>query len=213
MGYQLNYYSQDAVKDYQAIGRNLGYYEDPLRPANGDFAAAHADLYNGNIGAMITGLYLPDGNGTLTHDLQAMAYRYDQLNRIREAQSFDNFTYSNATWASNAGGHDDYHALYTYDGNGNLQTLTRKGHRPSGSGSTLTMDQLSYHYTSGTNRLEYVSDAVSNPCDDYDDIEDQAAGKTPTTPSGSLPPTSRRTSTASSGMSITRSGALPLPPA
>ncbi|MEZ4827677.1 MAG: hypothetical protein R3C61_15555 [Bacteroidia bacterium] len=76
---------------------------------------------DGNIGSMVTGLMLPNsGSSTLSAKMQAMAYHYDQLNRITAARSFDNYTYASKTWQANAGGHSNYQTAYTYDGNGNI---------------------------------------------------------------------------------------------
>ena len=96
-----------------------------------------------------------------------MAYKYDQLQRIKEARSFapnaENWTYSGA-----------YNTNYKYDANGNIIELAR--HHSDGS----LMDDLHYEYdrTNGMlnhNRLLYVDDLVS-AVPGVDDIEAQSSG-------------------------------------
>ncbi len=63
-----------------------------------------------------------------------------------------------------------YHEEYTYDPNGNILSLNRKGDNSS----NYDMDDFTYHYISGTNKLEYVDDAVSSG--NYNvDIDDQSS--------------------------------------
>jgi hypothetical protein len=93
-----------------------------------------------------------------------MAYQYDQLNRIRQARGYTNFT--EAGWGSNSAT-PIYSADYTYDANGNLLTLKR-------SDQTNTMfDDLIYHYHKQgnnlvSNRLYQVKDEISAEVADYD---------------------------------------------
>ncbi|MDX2248315.1 MAG: RHS repeat-associated core domain-containing protein [Bacteroidia bacterium] len=62
-----------------------------------------------------------------------------------------------------------YQSNFTYDGNGNILKLKRNGNSPA------NMDDLTYHYSTGTNRLTYVDD--SKPAGNYSvDIDDQSAG-------------------------------------
>jgi YD repeat-containing protein len=96
-GYALHYYNGD----YQGLGWAGPAFN--LAPDRG--------LYNGNIAAMQTNLGGPG--------LQAMAYRYDQLNRIRETQAH---TWNGTAWAAQA---DRYRETFQYDPNGNITTLTR----------------------------------------------------------------------------------------
>ncbi|WKZ78878.1 MAG: RHS repeat-associated core domain-containing protein [Candidatus Kapaibacterium sp.] len=76
----------------------------------------------------------------------ASVYHYDLLNRIRT----DSTRLRGATAWSAVGSH--WQSSYTYDGNGNIQTL----YRANATGSQ--MDNLTYAYTSGTNKLINISD-------------------------------------------------------
>lgn len=55
------------------------------------------------------------------------------------------------SWAGSIYG--DWHSNYTYDGNGNIETLYRNNQ------SSSQMDNLTYAYQSGTNKLTHVDDA------------------------------------------------------
>lgn len=76
----------------------------------------------------------------------------------------------NNTW-SGASNNVDYNESFTYDANGNILTLTRYGT----STQQQSMDDLTYNYYSGTNRLEYVEDIV-DPDNYTTDIDDQNTG-------------------------------------
>jgi len=96
-----------------------------------------------------------------------MAYRYDQLHRIRISASFA--SNGSTSWTFD----DKYTGSFTYDGNGNLQNLQR------GAGIGMPgelRDGLTYHYnTNQPNQLEYVTDGVNASIWD-DDFDSQSAG-------------------------------------
>src|SRR5690606_3377992 len=66
---------------------------------------------------------------------------------------------------------DDYKERVSYDGNGNILTYLRNGHEEGG----LEMDNLTYEYYAGTNRLRHVKDQVSDNIFS-EDIDDQPDG-------------------------------------
>ena len=149
MGYALGYYEND----YQPIGtlgsNTFGVSNNTVESLStgGGAVSVGENLYNGNIKHMVTALLDNDENLLTT---QYNKYGYDQLNRIRGFQT--------------SGASDSYSASYTYDNNGNLQTLNRA--TPSGA-----MDQLVYDYidtdpvtgqTKRTNKLNYVNDLVGD---------------------------------------------------
>jgi RHS repeat-associated protein len=77
---------------------------------------------------------------------QAYAFSYDALNRLLDASHYDHVTAN--TWAANS---NAYQENLTYDKNGNINTLLRKG--PAG----VVIDNLGYNYYG--NQLNYVSDS------------------------------------------------------
>lgn len=152
-GYSLSYYEND----FKSIGEQNG----SISPTNTSIAAASGsalsnsspNLFNGNIRHMVTAIKpFLGSNG----EPQAMSYKYDQLNRISEANAYNDLDVSNNNWGG-AAVLDEYHAEYTYDPNGNITTLKRSGNNPS----NYDMDDLSYNYNSGTNQLNHVSDLVA----------------------------------------------------
>lgn len=191
-GYGLMYYHTGSIRDYKSIKYRPMAYQMQIEPgalqqsgtgfnigtlANGEGPA----LYNGNISAMVTGIYNLDATSTDYGKAlpQVSAYRYDQLQRIKQMRTYKGlFQQSGQTlnaWATpGAGPYADYGMTFSYDRNGNLTQLTRNG-----PGSGLSMDNLSYTYDEQagisarkTNRLIGVRDVV-NPGQYPDDIDDQ----------------------------------------
>lgn len=163
-GYMLDYYAGDykSIRNFTATERF-----DATKHGSGYGPTYITDLFNGNISAMTTTLTEP---GTHTIHPQGTAYQYDQLNRLAGMDVWQNLDLVNNEWQSGSP-LTDYHTAYTYDANGNLTTLLRNG----ASSVNTAMDDLTYHYISGTNRLDHVDDAVSSG--NYpNDIDDQGAG-------------------------------------
>lgn len=197
-GYSLNYFSSNTgtgvIDDYKPI--NLSGTA-PIITAQTHFVAAVGSigspaLYNGNINHMVTTYLNVDplatnlNTGALVGINQPFAqlntYKYDQLNRISETQSYKNIDYNTNSW--NSSSDSKYAESFSYDANGNIQKLSRNG-------NTAAMDNLTYHYytqsggiyvanpngtaaqADATNKLSYVSD--SEPSSNYgDDIDNQA---------------------------------------
>lgn len=156
-GFTLGYFNDGTHSDYTGINsdRDVGATTTDFTTdiVNGSKATDNPlDLYNGNIKQMDVGL--PTFNKNSYH------YTYDQLNRLT---AMDVWTTS-TNWAE-ATATTDYNTTYTYDANGNIKSLFRNAH----SSNYLGMDNLSYHYISGKNQLDYVSDTeTSSP---YNDIK------------------------------------------
>lgn len=161
-GYSLDPLHANVANDAYAF--SLHYYDgdyDGIRAVEADFAgsvpAGLNNLYNGNISKMNTALR--DMTNTAI-EVTPNLYTYDQLHRIKEMKKFEPIDISGSTYTWVLGNNTSYGTTYSYDPNGNLEQLTRK--------DTLGQlyDSLTYNYTSGySNRLDYVSDAVSNTAD------------------------------------------------
>ncbi len=143
-------------------GMVIGYFEDDYYPAGGNsrnfepsyspssFSSASPSLYNGNIrniGYTIKGL---------TPLTIGYAYKYDQLNRLAEVKPYDTFNSSNYKWTTSGSGMTSYKEELSYDANGNILTYLRKG-----APLQVNMDNMTYNYVAGTNKLVQVEDAVS----------------------------------------------------
>lgn len=164
-GYTLTYNRYD----YQAI--YPGWMNDSIHRFAGiqDFAPGDPsdlihyrnDLYNGNIGTMVTSFVNPQ---IRTGQALATSYKYDQLNRLVRASSFDQMLgYSNVwnnenfyyPWESIA-----YLNAFTYDANGNILSQIRKDE------NGRTFDSLTYRYKKDVlgrtvqNKLYHVNDTI-----------------------------------------------------
>ncbi|MEZ0131671.1 hypothetical protein AB9T88_18575, partial [Flavobacterium sp. LBUM151] len=111
------------------------------------------DLYNGNIKQMTTAIRKK--NDELL-PVQKNNYTYDQLNRIKSMDS----QAITATSSGHSNAKNSYNSKYSYDRNGNLQTLYRSA--PTENGEPAEMDNLTYEYATGNNRLNKVFDAAED---------------------------------------------------
>ncbi|PSL34430.1 hypothetical protein, partial [Chitinophaga ginsengisoli] len=145
-----------AVVPGDAFGFALNYYGADYKPINSSklpFAAGGGDfkpLYNGNIGAIsqyVTGLGEP-----LLYN-----YRYDALNRIKGMQAYKGLDVVSNAW--NPVALEDFKESVSYDPNGNILKYNRNGNQTFAN-KPLGMDSLTYAYRPGTNKLDYVDDAV-----------------------------------------------------
>jgi RHS repeat-associated protein len=155
------YHSLHSSIAADAFGYVLGYFNDPVNPdytpidptvstTTGMDATTTGNvkpLYNGNISRMYSWLQGQDMGGL------GMNYRYDQLNRLKIQQAF---TITN-TGGQSLLGSDAYGMNLTYDPNGNIMKLDRKGRV-----TNSAMDNLTYNYYPGTNKLAYVQDVVNS---------------------------------------------------
>lgn len=151
--YVLHYNSND----FKAINAAA---PDALTPAQ--LGAEYRPLYNGNISGM----------GVSVNKLgspQWYNYQYDQLNRLVK---MDMWAAGSNTW-SDMQKKMDYSESIRYDANGNIMRYLRNGN--STGGGPLQMDNLTYHYETGKNRLGYITDSV--PAGNYAvDIDNQPVG-------------------------------------
>jgi RHS repeat-associated protein len=134
----------------------LQYNLNDYRPISGNsnFTLTSPDavaLYNGNISALST-VYT-------YRDPLLKAFRYDKLNRIRSMQTA---RLSGTKWDALS---QSYATEYTYDLNGNLQTLSRRDEMAN------YLHNLTYSYTNNTNRLARVyAPELNDPPYRYDAI-------------------------------------------
>ncbi|MGN6492806.1 MAG: RHS repeat-associated core domain-containing protein [Agriterribacter sp.] len=120
-------------------------------------------LYNGNISATTTSLG--------SYFTYLYNYRYDQLNRLVDMDTYRGFNATTNSWSGMDGVF--YHREhYTYDANGNILRASRNGNLSA----NQLMDSLHYYYTPGTNRLEYIDDSATTVYGINIDIKDQSPG-------------------------------------
>lgn len=116
-------------------------------------------MYNANISSWASNTRKADGSSV---GALASVYHYDVLNRIRTDSMR---TRGVSAWDAVGG---KWHSAYTYDGNGNIKSLYRKD---DGAGA---IDDLTYDYTSNTNKLSVIDDVIG-PGVIAGDLDDQAA--------------------------------------
>ena len=154
-GFTLQYYDSD----YQSISASANNYLSDINQLQ-NTTITGANLFNGNIKTMATALM---DKHNVPMDVMATSYRYDQLNRLKKMEAFSGADYATCSLNSN-----EYFTELEYDNNGNILVLRRNGNRVN-----PTMDNLSYTYISGTNKLSHVDDAVASIYNT--DIDDQNA--------------------------------------
>ena len=140
----------------------LGYHQDDFRAIGGGVqlpgsrdglwaryseSQGTSGLYNGNISWM--GTDLPSLGGASASEgpgYQAMLYGYDQLHRLMRSESLGDYS-AGIGFAPRTGESASYDTRYSYDGNGNLQSLERYD------GGAELRDDFRYTYASGKNQL------------------------------------------------------------
>jgi len=135
---------------------------------------SNTNLYNGNIRAMVTAIR---GTNNFSIGTVARVYKYDQLQRIKEAQTWKTGTGNgdlegNNSWTG-AITTTAHYSSYQYDLNGNITKLQRRG-------NTADMDDFTYNYYSNDggsptlpkykNQLAQVSDALGTDANFTDDV-------------------------------------------
>ncbi|MBS1938990.1 MAG: RHS repeat protein, partial [Bacteroidetes bacterium] len=118
-------------EDYKAIDASRwgGSFERPFAAVgtSGTLSAAYNPLYNGNIAHTVNALQPWGGWTSPTQPAQVLAqvYRYDQLNRLKQAQGVEGLTATNTWNGVTDATADRYKSAYTYDANGNIETVGR----------------------------------------------------------------------------------------
>ncbi|MBU3661555.1 MAG: hypothetical protein FGM14_16955 [Flavobacteriales bacterium] len=157
--FSLEYFNND----YKAINTASPF-------AQVDTITSHAtlnssQLFNGNIRYMQTRLTNPNTKADMP---MLNAYKYDQLNRLKESRSYETGLTSNV-WNPTTYGNAYYNA-FTYDAMGNIENQIR--HARNGA----MIDNLTYHYQKSggklvKNRLYHLNDDVTDSNAFDDDID------------------------------------------
>ena len=159
--YSLNYFSGD----YTPINNNFSNFASTIN----NTIMPHG-LYNGNIRAMATTIH-SGTNSTVVPQLTV--YNYDQLNRIKQMQTYKDMT-GNA-WNTSQNYPDAYKETYTYDANGNITQLTRKDNLGTAfdnliynyNGTTILSNTDVTSWTIANNKLTGVNQNASSVTDQF----------------------------------------------
>ncbi len=154
-GESLNYFNED----YKSISSTAAEFSTTT---SGDLATGFSKpLYNGFIQNTISTLNV---GGILSNEkMAARGFKYDQAGRLNEMKMIFASNTSNSIGGTFS---DDYKMNLSYDANGNIATLLRRG-------KGADMDNLTYNYPTN-NRLSYIDDAVGGVVGN--DLHDQADG-------------------------------------
>ena len=166
--------NEDDLQDSDLLG-----VEDcsPPAPTGGTSATSvaandlfHLRLFYDEVPGLGTAT-VPQRNGNIAgyhyrtrgRTMQAYAFEYDGLDRLESADHAQQLA---------GGGYeqDAYNTTYSYDARGNFETLTRSGKMMDGDNCLQIgqIDNLSYSYVNGTNRLRRVTDEpVNEPGTEY----------------------------------------------
>ena len=155
--------SNGVGKDVYAY--SLGYFQGDYQPLNASLAISdsrdnlwprlqermqHQGLYNGNISWMVTDLAkVGELNNDRKKGMQGMLYQYDQLNRLVQSRSLTSYNASTG-FAARTSSPAAYDEDYSYDANGNLLTLQRRGEQAA------LQDDFHYQYYANSNKLREV---------------------------------------------------------
>jgi RHS repeat-associated protein len=133
------------------FGFELGYDKNPS-VANGNWTSSLQ--YTGNITGMI---WKSQNDG----QIRKYDFSYDNVNRLTAAQFTQYNNTSGSTGFNTSAGTNYSVSNLTYDANGNILTMNQYGLASATATSSVLVDQLSYTYISGTNRLQTVTDAAN----------------------------------------------------
>ncbi|MBO9204218.1 MULTISPECIES: DUF6443 domain-containing protein [Niastella] len=152
-GFSLHYFDND----YHPIG-----YAAQNNSILKQLGSGAVPLYNGNIAAMAVNI--PKLGASNVYN-----YHYDQLNRIVAMDAYSGLNIATGSFDPNTQ-LNDYKERISYDPNGNILSYLRNSY-----GTTPSMDDLTYHYTLGTNKLHKVvdlaPDASATNYSKYNDIK------------------------------------------
>ncbi|MGG5209933.1 DUF6443 domain-containing protein [Chryseobacterium sp. MIQD13] len=129
------------VNEPSNLQNNLFAYE--LRYSRPDSQFSGSAKYNGNISQMS---WITQSDAVLRN----YSYEYDSLNRLKEGRFWDAMNLDRG----------EYNEQLTYDLNGNIKTLLRRGKQLPGYTAPEVMDNLEYHYENGeqSNKLAYLKE-------------------------------------------------------
>ncbi len=141
-----------------AYGISLNYFTGDYKPINNTvipFAniGVANDLFNSNIKSMVVNI--PKLGDPLIY-----GFKYDQLNRLVAMDAYNGLNNTSNTFTAIT--INDYKERLSYDANGNIKTYLRNG-----TGATINLNNYSYTYTAGTNKLASITNSVNAQTKNY----------------------------------------------
>ncbi len=164
-GYTIGYYNDIAGSVFDGDYKSIGSTGFESGKSGSPIGTTSGNLYNGNISHMVSSvnvLLAMNGGSPL-----ATSYRYDQLNRIKQVQTYNGIDLDSNKWDPGSF-QTAWNEKFDFDANGNITGLLRYG-------ASTVMDKLTYNYKSGNNQLVSVDDTV-NATRYLSDVDNQMAG-------------------------------------
>lgn len=129
------------INDPASLGNRLFAYELRYNNPNNQFSGTAK--YNGNISQVS---WITQNDSVLRN----YSYDYDPLNRLKEGRFWDAMNLER----------EEYFEQLTYDLNGNIKTLLRRGRQFPGYTAPEVMDDLEYQYENNglSNKLSYLKE-------------------------------------------------------
>ena len=129
------------INNVNSIGTDLFTFNINYNTKNIAATSGFTSLYNGNIAETVW-------RTKTDNKKRAYEYKYDGLSRLLGANYRENDNLLS--------GSGKFETSYSYDKNGNIKSLSRKGN------NATTIDNLGYTITNGTNKLTTVNDSSGN---------------------------------------------------
>jgi RHS repeat-associated protein len=165
--------TEGQTSDGKYFGFELGYDKATTKSGRSFVSAVQ---YNGNITGMV---WKSDGDDIR----RKYDFAYDAVNRLMkgdfEQQNGDDHVWNNTQINYTMKMGDGITATSAYDANGNIQAMTQFGFK-LGVVSTTPIDNLTYNYTTNTNKLLQVTDVNNDNFSKLGDFKYDAATKTAT---------------------------------
>lgn len=182
-GFTLGYYKA-GMGDYNPIVAPISANNFEAATSGSDFRSASVDQYNGNISNAVYAITKSD-QSILEH--QGSTYKYDQLYRLKQVNTWHNIDLATNAWNSGSTNDLRYKEYFSYDFNGNI-TRAKRYSGTTVSGTATIMDSLAYYYnktggtydastgspSDATNKLNYVSDQITDCSFQTGDLDNQA---------------------------------------
>ncbi len=134
-------------------------------------ASKDYNMYNGNISRMTVALTDESENEKIVF---GNFYTHDQANRLKTSSNYTDYDHGSSTDLVDqdnsfygCGSNDGHNSSFTYDQNGNILTIERFGEYNYGSSSVTKIDDMSYSYTTGTNKLKHITETGTSGSADF----------------------------------------------